>query len=132
MWTWTSALPLESSLTQIDVVLAILSTITTIIGIFYCYSKNGGKSGYDFINKSVVLGFIVMIRCILPFLLIFIVVTCVKPALGYPINTKSWLDILVLVLVIAFYNWRLGFHIRDTTGDIGEPAPYVTAKTRVT
>jgi len=123
LWTWTSALPLESSLTQIDVVSAVLSTITAICGVIYCYLKNGGKSGYDFIKKSIVLGFIVMIRCILPFILIFFVVLFVKPILGYPINAKSWLDILVLVLIIAFYNWRLGFHVHDTIGDVGEPAP---------
>jgi hypothetical protein len=120
-----SALPADSTMNHNnDFIFAILNVTTITVGIIYCYSKNGGKSGLDFIQKSVVLGFIVFVRCVLPFIvilcLIFFFKGILEAILGITVGTESLAMIIFNILVDVFYFWRLGKHMQDTRVSFSE------------
>jgi ABC-type amino acid transport system permease subunit len=105
----------------IDVLSASISTAIVILGIIYSYKKNGGRTGHDFMQKTIVLGWIVFFR-LLPFLVISVVVSVfIKKALGHPLGSKSWVNIVLSSAFMAIYYQRLGRHIKDTTRLTGEP-----------
>ncbi len=101
-----------------DAVFGCIMFIVNLGGLLYCYSCNGGKTGYDFIQKSIVLGWVVVIRCFLVFILITIVFHIIRRLAGLPSffgsGTTSPLGVAILnASVIVFYE-RLGRHLKDT------------------
>jgi hypothetical protein len=121
---FATTLPVDVSQNQDVYLSALLMFITTIVGVIYCYSMNGGKNGYDFIQKSIVLGFIVFVRCVLPFIAIFVLFYLLKGVLegvlGYSVGTQSLTTHLFNILIEAFYYWRLGKHIQETRLDFSK------------
>jgi len=106
----------------INALSACINTAISILGIIYSYKKNGGKTGFDFMQKSIVLGWVVFFR-LLPFLILS-VFACVfvKKTLGYPLESKSWVNIVNSSLLLVIYYQRLGRHILDTIGQTLESA----------
>jgi uncharacterized membrane protein YadS len=90
------------------------TVLVTLAGVLYCYRQNGGQAGYDFIQKSVVLGWVVAIRLIPLFLLSVLAGRLLKSFLGHPKEEFSWVDVVLDLLTLAFYFERLGRHLRDT------------------
>lgn len=85
--------------------------IITFGGVLYVYHSNGGAHGFDLVQKFLVLGWIVNVRCLLVLLPTLILLLL----LGLSSESR---DVLVLILVpivdIIVYQ-RVGRHIRDTT-----------------
>jgi len=105
----------------LEVLSASINSIVVILGILYAYRKNGGISGYDFMQKSIVLGWIVFFRCFWLFFLVSVVFGYLaKKALGLTFGSSTWIDIVESALFIAFYSQRLGRHIQDTNKLLGE------------
>ena len=115
-----TALPMGGHLNRWNVLSAFVNTVVVITGIIYCFRQNGGKAGYDFIQKSVVLGWVVMVRLLLPFILCGVAAGFLKIWLRQSCDTTSWIDIVLVVVVEAIYFQRFGRHIRDTTRKSGE------------
>lgn len=114
---------------KFDALSATIGSAATIWGILYTFKKNGGKQGYDFIQKSIVLGWIVIMRCLLPFLFIGGAVGYFsKVALGQPIDETTWVDVGIYTIFLAIYFHRLGRHIADTSGNISEQFAPVDAE----
>lgn len=114
--TWTSAtIPTCYHLT--DFVLDALTIGLAIAGVLYSYSKNGANSGFDFIKKYVVLGWVVSVRCILfliPLLVIYILGVSVLGETESDTSCTTWADVAVFFFVeVAIYQ-RIGRHIADT------------------
>jgi len=104
----------------IDALSASINSAVAILGIIYSYRKNGGRTGYDFMQKSIVLGWVVIFR-LMPFILLTGFVSyCIDQALGYPIESRSWVSIVLSALFMTFYYQRLGRHIQDTNRHNGE------------
>lgn len=92
-----------------------LSFALAIAGIFYAYAQNGGNQGFDIIQKCIVLGWVVGVRCFLVFIPILCVLYFVAIAVfNLSIDETSWFDVLLIAgFEIVFYQ-RLGRHIKDT------------------
>jgi len=106
----------------INVLSACINTAISILGIIYSYKKNGGKTGFDFIQKSIVLGWVVFFRLLPFFVLSVFACVFIKKILGHPIESKSWVNIVEISLFSVIYYQRLGRHILDTIGQTVESA----------
>ena len=92
--------------------LAIISI--TILGTLYCYKQNGGSFGYDFIQKFIVLGWIVVFRCLLVFIPACVIIYICGAFFGVVGDKTTWLDFLVMTAFQIIYYQRLGRHLEDT------------------
>lgn len=97
-----------------DAIEGVMSLLFTICGIYHVYSQNGGASGFDFIQKVVVLGWVVSIRCLLVFIPSMIVFYIFAGILGLVSENTNLLDVLVMAAFYIIYYQRLGEHIQDT------------------
>ena len=94
--------------------IGISSVACTILGLLYSYKRNGGKDGYDFILKFVVIFWIVMIRCVIvliPCSIFFYFI--VNYFISVSEVTTSYDFILVVVFEAVMYQ-RIGKHIAET------------------
>ena len=98
-------------------VISLVNAGIAIAGIYYIYDANGGKSGFDLIQKYFVLGWVVGIRCLIVFLPVG-VATLVASAevLGneWEDRTQNRIHYFLTFLLFVVYFQRLGRHIRDT------------------
>ena len=76
------SVPLIEGFNRWDFASATLSVVFAIAGVVYSYKCNGGREGFDLIQKYVVLGWVVSIRCLLPFIPLAIVAYIAADALG--------------------------------------------------
>lgn len=109
--------------TRLDVLSGLMGTLCIIGGTIYTYAKNGGRNGYDFIQKSIVLGWVVVIRVLAIMIPSLVVVGFLKPLIGQPIDRSSWVEVLLVVGFTLLYFQRLGRHLADTNRNDGEPSP---------
>ena len=91
-----------------------LSVIIVIGGTYYVYAQNGGKEGFDLVQKYTVLSWVVGIRCFLAFIPVMIVYVVVLVNLGG--TDTNMLHVLFVAIAQIIYYQRLGRHIRDTKG----------------
>lgn len=121
----TAFLPMIDEFNVWDATAGAMSSLIAIGGIYYVYSQNGGASGFDFIQKSVVLGWVVGIRCLLAFIPIMIVFyEVVEILMGEEIyENTNLLDVMLTASLYIIYFWRLGKHIQDTTKSEAKPPP---------
>ena len=103
----------------------VMSLLFTICGIYHVYSQNGGASGFDFIQKVVVLGWVVTVRCLLVFIPSMIVIyVFVGILMGGEISENTnLLDVMLNAAFYIIYFQRLGEHIKDTTKSEAKPPP---------
>ena len=129
--TLVCTLPIAAPCTLWDVLSAITGVVLAICGIIYSYVRNGGRTGYDFIHKSVVLGWVVMIRLLAIIVPVAIGIGFLKTGLGHPSEQASWVDVMAVATFTAVYYQRLGKHIGETNQTDGEPStpplPHVPA-----
>ncbi len=104
-----------------DCLSALFSAATAVGGILYAYHKNGGRSGFDLIQKFVIIGWVVTIRFALVFIPIAIVIIIAGTKMGViSLDYTGPYDILmILVAEIIFYQ-RIGKHVGDTAEEVSE------------
>ena len=100
--------------TRWDLFSGITDMLLTIAGILYCYRQNGGKTGYDFIQKSVVLGWVVGIRFSVIMIPVVVGLEFLKTGIGQSMEQTSWVDVLGMAILLVIYFQRLGKHLKDT------------------
>lgn len=91
-----------------------MSVVLAIAGVIYTYAQNGGKQGQDLIQKFVVIGWVVGVRCVLIFIPCWFALYSVGDVLGLMSDESSWYDTLVFFGFKVIYYQRLGKHIHDT------------------
>ena len=106
---------------ELDFISGVLSVAFAILGVFYAYRCNGGKEGFDLIQKYVVLGWVVTIRCLLAFIPLMIVAYIGGEVLGIITDETGIFDIAFLAVFEIVLYQRIGRHIRDTERE-SEPA----------
>lgn len=105
-----------NSFNSLDAFSWVLCVLITIRGIYYVYSQNGGASGFDFVQKYYVLGWVVYVRCFLAFIPIMIIQYVSAGSYGF--YSTNWFDVLADAAFGIVLFWRTGVHIRDTaTGE---------------
>lgn len=118
------ALPLIDGFNYWDAISATLSVVLAIGGIIYAYRQNGGQTGYDLIQKYVIIGWVVSFR----FMIIAIPVITALMIVGHMMDfvsldsTGPYNVIFALVFEVILYQ-RIGRHIRDTRDRSSEHAP---------
>ncbi len=100
----------------------ILNISITLAGLIYAYMQNGGKSGYDIIQKFVVLGWVVAVRVFIIVLLLYFTLAFLFDLFDVVNVSDNLLEVIILSAVELIYYQRLGHHIKDTNGDLSEPA----------
>lgn len=99
-----------------DILSLCLTIITVIGGTYYVYLQNGGKEGFNLIQKFVVLGWVVSIR----FAIVLIPIVTVYIVIWLKLENPSF-DLYTVLLggaIRLIYFQRLGTHIRDTRGPL--------------
>jgi hypothetical protein len=91
-------------------------------GTVFTFVKNGGEQGFDFIQKSIVLGWVITVRLVPLILCGIIGVVLFKQSRGFPDDQTSWVDVVFVVVFMIIYYQRLGKHIQDTSRK-GEQCP---------
>ncbi|MCX7009246.1 MAG: hypothetical protein NTY53_18710 [Kiritimatiellaeota bacterium] len=95
-------------------VLTFACTALVVLGIIYSYDKNGGRSGSDFILKSVTLGWVLSIRLLAFVIPLALGIGMLKSILGLPINETSWVEMVFSPAITCVYYALLGRHLKDT------------------
>ncbi len=121
--TLGSSMPFLSGYNVWDIVSGIVSVVIAICGVIYAYRKNGGKAGYDFIQKFVILGWVVFIRFLLAFVPIIFALYLFFELTGLVSDESTNLfDVVVLAIAEMIFYQRIGRHIKDTNKINSEPA----------
>ena len=109
---WTMLWQMYSHFNFLDAFSWALWVLITIGGIYYVYSQNGGASGFDFVQKYYVLGWVVYVRCFLAFIPIMVIEYVF--AVSYVLYSTNLFNVLADVAFGVILFWRTGVHIRDT------------------
>jgi len=91
-----------------------LSISLAVGGVIYAYTQNGGKQGFDLIQKYMIIGWIVLVRCLLAFIPIAIALYLLAEEVGVMTDDTGWFDVLIIAGFEAVLYQRIGRHIRDT------------------
>ena len=91
-----------------------LSVVLAVCGVFYAYSKNGGRAGVDLIQKYIVIGWIASVRCTLVFIPIIIALYFGIDRFGVITEKTGVFDVLILTCFEVILYQRIGRHIGDT------------------
>ena len=119
-----ASIPLPNAFNSWDAVSTFLGMVLSVLGILYVYHQNGGRKGYDIIQKCIVLGWVVSVRVVLCFIPLAILLHAIGMQLGIvTYGSTGWFDVVVMASVYAVLYLRLGRHIKDTNGESSEPAP---------
>jgi hypothetical protein len=108
------AFPMFNGFNHWDFASGAFSVILAVGGVIYAYSCNGGRQGFDLIQKYVVLGWVVVIRCLLVSIPLLIVGYVAGEALGAIKDDTGIFDVLLIAVFEVFLYQRIGRHIRDT------------------
>ena len=95
-----------------DIVSLCLSVIIVIGGTYYAYRQNGGKEGFNLVQKYLILAWVVAIRFTIVLTPVVIVYVVVWQKLGMP--DLDFYNVSFSAAVKFIYYHRLGRHIRDT------------------
>jgi hypothetical protein len=103
-------LPMPSSFSSGTFIFYVINTFTLSCGIFYCYRKNGGAKGKDFLSRFFSINFVMFIRFI-PFLMIagLILYSDITKSIITNYQKIMHLSIVYIVVLLVFY--RTGYHL---------------------
>jgi hypothetical protein len=116
-----TSFPLFDEMNGWDYLSGFLSVILSIAGVYYAYLQNGGSKGYDFIQKYIVLGWVVSVRVILISIPLFFASFFIGDFLGLVQDYSTAFDVILLALLEIVLYQRIGRHIRDTNKITSEP-----------
>ena len=104
----------KSSVNVWDYVFSFASVVLAALGTVYVYRLNGGPEGRDFLERYVVIGWVVVVRWLSAVLGISLVSGIVAAAFGFSVPEEtSWQHVVVYVLGELSLYWLVGKHVRD-------------------
>lgn len=106
--------PITEEFNVWDWVGGVLSVALAVGSVIYAYAQNGGAQGFDLIQKYVVIGWIVTVRCVLVFIPCSIALYIFRETIGLNTDETSWLDTLFMAGFEIICYQRIGRHIADT------------------
>lgn len=108
-------LPMTQEFNAWDWASCVLSLGTSIAGVLYAYAKNGKNTGFDFIQKFIVLGWVTTCRCLLAFIPLAVVVYGTASFMNQTSEETGGLDVVLIFFFELLIYQRIGRHIGDTT-----------------
>ncbi|MBA3726938.1 MAG: hypothetical protein H0W86_10925 [Armatimonadetes bacterium] len=107
------SLLLGSSLTGINVWDWLSAGSSFLIGVASTvYRRNGGSEGKHFLQRMLVIGWVVSLRCLVTFLAIAFLLAAVL-GWGEESDHTTWYEVFLIAVAEAFVYWRIGHHVRD-------------------
>ena len=98
-----------------DSISALLSVSICLGGIIYAYDQNGGASGFDFIQKFIVLSWVVAIRLLLIVVPLGFVIYVIGDLQGIvSLDETNLFDVVIQATIEICFFQRVSRHIRDT------------------
>jgi len=97
-----------------DYISTVLTLLVTILGVIYVYRRNGGRAGYDLIQKFVVLGWVVAVRFLIGAIPIGAAAYAFAWYFGLTGDENTLFDALFITAFEIIYYQRLGKHVADT------------------
>ena len=114
----SSAFPIAFPITEKTNIWGVASAVSSVLlagaGVYYSYIQNGKEKGFDLVQKYVVLGWVVTIRCVLAFLPLIIIAYIAGEILELIEDAFSWYDFFITIVFELVLYQRIGRHIRDT------------------
>ena len=92
----------------------ILSIVFAVGGVFYAYVCNGGRHGFDLVQKYTVIGWIVTVRFLLICLPLLFVLYWILDAGGLATEETNGFDTFLYGTFEVVFYWRIGRNIADT------------------
>ncbi len=93
-----------------------LTVAVLIGGTFHVYEQNGGKEGFDLVQKYIVLGWVVGFRVFLASFPVMIMLVCLLVLANIDDAVSDIVIVICAAMIQVIFYQRLGKHIRDTTG----------------
>ncbi|TAE76898.1 MAG: hypothetical protein EAZ65_03430 [Verrucomicrobia bacterium] len=93
---------------------ASLAIALAIVGVIHAYRQNGGASGFDLIQKYVVLGWVVSLRCLVVLLPCAMLAYSFAGALELVGEETTGVDVLISTVFGSLIYYKIGQHIGDT------------------
>lgn len=97
------------------VLLDLFLALVVVAGLLFCYRRNGGAQGRDFMDRLLPLTWVCAIRVhvvwALPILLAVSIVVTVFDSLDPP--PDLWISAIASPIMVGLTLWRAGVHIRD-------------------
>lgn len=118
--TLAVSVPDKSTMNKWDIIEMILFVVSSVGGMIYVYKKNGGSTGYDIIQKYVILGWVVIVRFFIFILPLGAVIYAVAYYAGLIGEETTFFNVPISIGLYLIYYERLGKHIADTNGNTGE------------
>jgi hypothetical protein len=106
------SLPSEST-NRWDTIGAIWSIALAIGGTMLAYQRNGSAHGRDFLQRWLLIGWVVGVRCIAASLIVIIPLYSVLIAMDQFSEVTTWYEFLILAVIELVYYERLAHHIGD-------------------
>lgn len=98
-----------------DLILSVSNVLICFLGLIYCFVKNGGGMGKDFLKRYVSVSFVMAIRLtvfmIPAFFLIYTSYFFIYPDDTELVSTA--IDTVPYIGMYVWYFWRVANHIRD-------------------
>ncbi len=96
----------------------VINSVILIIGTIYCYMKNGGDSGKNFLSRHFSITFVVSIRffivlCVLSFIFFFLISLRFESLINFESKGFSYSFKTIFYSTILIYYYRIGKHIKD-------------------
>ena len=112
-----TSFPFTDNFNSVGVINGITTLGLAILGVLYAYKKNGKENGYDLIQKYLVLGWVVFVRCFLLFIPVFIAYMIIGRKFGIidiKSNETSLYELIFYIAFEALIYVRIGYHIGET------------------
>lgn len=101
--------PISWEVNKWDIIGHLITIIISLYGIYYIYTKNGWRDSKHFLDRYIVLSWVVGIRWILVFFLpIFIVYLIIVQFTIWIPDTTLWQDITLYNLLYILFFYLLG------------------------
>jgi hypothetical protein len=99
--------------------------VSALIGVYYCYRRNGGAGGRHFAERYLAIGWVVGLRIGLSLAMAIGIAAAIAALLGFnfdalsdPVVTHGW-DIAAFGAVLFVY-WRTGVHLADVPEKVSQ------------
>ncbi len=112
----------EEHVIHVPYVHQLFTTALSLLGLIYAFDQNGGRAGSNFLQKAILLGWVLGLRLIVCLFAIMFVAAGVFVFMEVPTEPNPQVVLVVeCVFLFVFYLW-LGKHLKDTH-HVANPQP---------
>jgi hypothetical protein len=92
---------------------AVWSVLLAVVGTIYIYRQNCGAGGQHFLQRYIVVGWVVGIRWLVFLIPAAFAFYATLATVGIDLESTHWYNFLFLAVAEAVTYWRIGHHVKD-------------------